>query len=55
MSVQPARIEPDLTPTPVDKGQPSQGLLIRGKGGTHIVQSFVPYGNIAEMTYGESK
>jgi hypothetical protein len=51
LSVQPARIGPDLTPVPTDANQPSQGLLIRGKGG-FITQSFVAWANVAEMTYG---
>lgn len=51
-SVCPARIEPDGMAVPTDKGQPSQGLLIRGSGRGFHTQSFAAWANVAEMVYG---
>lgn len=55
VSVCPARIEPDGSAVPTDKGQASQGLLIRGNGRGFHTQSFAAWANVAEIMYGPEK
>jgi hypothetical protein len=52
LTICPARIEPDGSAIPSDKGQASQGLLIRGNGRGFHTQSFAPWANVAELMYG---
>lgn len=51
-SIVPARLEPDLSAVPTDKGQASQGLLVKAQGKGFVSQVFVPYAMVAEVIYG---
>ncbi len=52
ISVCPARIEADGSAVPTEKGQASQGLLVRGNGRGFVAQSFVAWNNVSELMYG---
>ena len=52
VSIAPARLEPDLSAVATDKGQASQGLLVKAQGKGFVSQVFVPYAMVAEVLYG---
>lgn len=55
LSIAPARLEPDLSAVATDKGQASQGLLVKAQGKGFVSQVFVPYAMVAEVIYGPAK